>query len=242
MRPLTEAFLRGNSESLTQKGWKLDEQRRCFRKADALLDYISKIKPGEYHPVKGHIELNPQRVEGLKYCLEKSMPSQKMRGLSLEILQQLLFMGEELLEKAAWLYQNYPALFRAKYVSSRQAFQKDAHFYFIRGHVVPEHSFPPFKTGDNPASSRDNAFSNRCVEMYTDSIFETPQFETYRQKRESKAPYVRWLYSKKAGRRFWGELRALHYTINQLASQNAVELKVNKTLSNQLLQKKQKTI
>ncbi len=242
MRPFTEGLLRGNSESLTQKGWDLNEQRRCFRKADALLDYISRIKPGEYHPVKGHIELNPQRMEGLKYCLEKNMPSKKMRVLSLEILQELLFMGGELLKKAAWLYQNYPALFRARYVSSRQDFQKDAHFYFIRGHVVPEHSFSPFKTGDNPVLSRDNAFLNRCVEMYTDPIFETPKFKVYCQKRESKAPYVRWIYSKKAGRRFFGEIRALNYTINQLVLQNAAGLKVDKMLSNQILQKKQKTM
>ena len=242
MRPFTEGLLRGNSESLTQEGWKLDEQRRCFRKADALLDYISRIKPGEYHQVKGHAELNSQRIEGLKYCLEKDMPSKKMRGLSLEILQNLLFLGEELLERAAWLYQNYPALFRAKYASSPQAFQKDAHFYFIKGHVVPEHSFPPFKTGENPVLSRDNAFLNRCLEMYTDSIFETPQFEVYCQERESKAPYVRWIYSKKAGRRFFNEKKVLTYVVKQLILQNTDELKVDKALSKQVLRKKQKTI
>ena len=75
MRPFTEALWCGNSEDLIKKGWKPNEQRRCFRKADALLDYIAKIKPTEY--VRGGCckKLNPQRIEGLRYCLEKDMPS-----------------------------------------------------------------------------------------------------------------------------------------------------------------------
>ena len=94
MRLLTEALLQGNSENLTQKGWKPNEQRRCFRKADALLDYISKIKPSEYQ-AHGLLckKLNDQRVEGLRYCLEKAMPSKKMREQSLEVLSQLLSIG-----------------------------------------------------------------------------------------------------------------------------------------------------
>ena len=242
MRPFTEGLFRGNAEALTEKGWKPNEQRRCFKKADALLDYITRIKPGEYYPMKGHIELNLQRIDGLKYCLEKDMPSKKMQGLSLEILQKLLSMGDELLKRAAWLYQNYPALFKAKYASSHQAFQKDAHFYFIKGHIVPEQSFPPFKTGENPVLSRDNTFLKRCLEMYMDPIFKDPKFLAHCQKRESKDPYVRWIYSKKAGRRFSTEIRALNHVINQLALQNAIELKTDKALANQLLREKQKTL
>ena len=82
MRPFTEALLSGNMESLTRKGWKTDEQRRCFKKADALLDYISRIKPSEYSRWGYYKKLNPQRAEGLRYCLEKNMPSKKIDSYS----------------------------------------------------------------------------------------------------------------------------------------------------------------
>ena len=97
MRPLTEALMRANSEGLTQNGAKPDEVRRCFRKADALLDYIARIKSSEYKRTGGYTQLNEQRAEGLNYCLEKDMASPEMRFKSLEALSNLLSIGEEVL-------------------------------------------------------------------------------------------------------------------------------------------------
>lgn len=242
MRPLTEALMRANSENLTQRGWKPDEQRRCFQKADALLDYIANIKPTEY--IRGVCckKLNPQRIEGLKYCLEKKMPSKKMQKLSLDIVLILLSMGDELMEKAAWLYKRTPVLFRTKYASSVPAFQKDIDGYFIKGHVVPENSFESFKTGQNPVVSRNDSFLNRCVGLYTDSIFETSEYQEHCQKRESKDPYVQWIRKSKAGRMYIDTKGALYRAIEQLAMEKEIELKVDKALKTQFLQKKQKTI
>ena len=241
MRPFTEALLRGNFEELTEKGWKPDEQRRCFRKADALLDYIAKVKPTEYVQGVCCKKMNPQRIEGLGYCLEKGMPLPKMQKLSLDIVLNLLSMGDELLEKTAWLYKRCPALFRAKYASSRQAFQKDIHWCFVRGHVVPENSFESFKIGQNPVLSRNDTFSEKCAELYADPIFETSEYQAYRQKRESKDPFVCWIRKTKAGRKYITEKGALYRAIEQLAMEKELELKVNKALTSQLLLKR-KTI
>ena len=242
MRPLTEALLRANAENLTQKGWKPDEQFRCFRKADALLDYIAKIKPSEYTKIGSRTQLNDQRMEGFRYCLEKGMSSHLMQNRSLEVLSQLLSIGEEMLIRAAWLYKNRPALFKARYALSPQAFQKDAHFYFIKGHVVPENSFPSFKTGENPAASRDNTFLDKCIEMYNDSVFESPEYQVYLgQRKNRKDPYMQWRWRYRAGRRFSDENLALHHVIRQLTLRNEATLKVDKVIESQLVAKKQKT-
>ena len=238
MRPFTEALLRANTESLAQKGWKPNEQRRCFRKADAMLDYIARIKPSEYRQVGWRTQLNGQRAEGLRYCLEKDMPSKKMRGRCLEVLSELLSIGEDILERSAWLFKKYPALFRAKYASSPQAFSKDVHGFFVRGHLVPESSFPSFKAGENPAVSRDNAFLNRCVEMYNDPIFESSEYQEYSKQGKKKGPYHLWRFKCKAGRRFFNENMALQYVISQLALENDISLKLDKALASQLLRKK----
>ena len=180
----------GNSENLTEKGWKPNEQLRCFKKADALLDYIGRIKPGEYVQTPKGTRLNDQRFEGMWYCLNKDMPSPQMRARSLQTLSTLLSIGEELMLRAAWLYRNYPILFKVRYALSKQDFEKDADFYFIKGHVVPERSFPSFKTGENPAISRDNTFLKHCVDMYQDSIFETAEFKDFsNQPLGKKFPY-----------------------------------------------------
>ena len=242
MRPFTEALLRGNSEKLTQKGWKPDEQQRCFKKADALLDYIAKMKPSDYIRAGYGKKLNPQRIEGLRYCLEKDMPSKKMQKLSLDIVLHLLEMGDELLEKAAWVYKHYTALFRAKYASSLPAFQKDIHCCFMKGHIVPENSFEPFKTGQNPTLSRNDAFLDRCTDLYTDSVFETAEYQAHRKKRESKDPYVFWIRKCKAGRIYVDTKGALYRAVEQLAMVKEIELKVNTALVNQALRKKQKAL
>ena len=242
MRPLTEALLRANAEGLTQKGWKPDEQRRCFRKADALLDYIGKIKPSEYRRVGWRTLLNEQRVEGLRYRLEKDMPSAQMRLRSLEALSNLLSIGEEMLIKAAWLFTNCTALFKAKYASSPQAFCKEIHGFFVKGRFVPEYSFPAFKTGENPAVSRDDAFLDKCIDMYNDSLFETSEFQDWlNQPARKRYPYFQWTQKSKAGRRFSNENLALQYVIGQLEKKDEIKLKVDKALAHQLLQKKQKT-
>lgn len=240
MRPITEALMHANSKNLTQKGWKPDEQRRCFKRADALLDYIAKIKPTEYVRKNWYVALTPQRIEGLKYCLEKDMPSKTMQGRSLEVLKTLLSMGEEMLIRAAWLYRNYPALFKAKYALSAQAFQKDAYFYFMGGRVVPENAFPPFKKGDNPAVIRNDSFLEKCIAMYNDPIFETSMYQEYSaQPIGKKYPFIQWVHKKKAGKRFWGEKQALSCTIDQLHLLNSVENRLNQNLA--LIKRKQKT-
>ena len=232
MRPLTEALLRGNSENLTRKGWKPDEQRRCFKKADALLDYIGRIKPADYIQESWYKKLNEQRLEGLKYCLKQNMPSAVMQQRSLSVLSTLLSIGQEMLQRSAWIYKNYPALFKAKYASSQQAFEKDAHFYFIKGHTVPENSFLPFKTGENPAVNRGESFLNKAVEMYMDPIFETSEYADYKELPVGKRyPFNQWIQKQKAGKRFWSEYRSLTYAINQLSLEKAVEAQLEKSLS-----------
>ena len=94
MRPLTEALLRGNAEALTKKGWRPIEQRRCFKKVDTLLDYISQIKPGEYVDAGWHKKMSSQRALGLKDCLEEGMPSKNMQIKSLEALHTLLLLAK----------------------------------------------------------------------------------------------------------------------------------------------------
>ena len=244
MRPFTEALLRENSENLTAEGWKTDEQLRCFRKVDALLDYIGKIKPNDYVQTRRRKELSSQRVEGIKYCLEKGMPSKEMRVLSLKMLSRLLSMGEDVLVKSAWLFKHYPVLFKAKYALSPQTFGKDIHAYFVRGHFVPESSFPPFKTGENPVVSRGNAFLKKCLEMYNDSIFESSEYQAYmNQYKRSEDPYAQWRWKCRAGRRFGDENFALQRVISSLALDDAISLRKEKnTGSKQLLRKKQKTI
>ena len=229
MRPLTAALLRANSENLAKKGWKTDEQRRCFKKADALLDYISQIPSDDYIKGMWHSKIRIVNSIGLMHCLEQDLPSKKMQIRSLEILNTLLFMGRELLERAAWLYKNHPALFKAKYASSKQAFEKDAHFYFIGHHVVPENSFPPFKTGENPAFSRDKAFIKKCIEMYNYPLFNTFDFKEYkRQTKTDKDPYIQWVRNKRAGRKFSDERLAIQDEIMQLRLKTEIGLRLNK--------------
>lgn len=242
MRPLTEGLLRGNTESLIQQGWKPDEVQRCFKKADALLDYIGRIKPSEYSPSSWGKRLNDQRLEGIRYCLEKDMPSPQMRERSIQVLSTLLSIGEDLMLRAAWLYRNYPALFKAKYATSQQAYQKDAQYYFINGHIVPENSFPAFKAGINPAVSRDDNFLSKCIEMYNDPIHETSEFQDFSSlPMGKKFPYAQWLRRSRAGRKFFDESRALHHVVHQLALENKVESNSGNTITIQLLQKKKKT-
>lgn len=244
MRPLTEALLRGNSESLTKRGWKLLEQRRIFNKADALLDYIAGVPDEDY--IKGiwHSRIRPISVDGLSCCLKRGMPSQKMQAQSLNVLQTLLLTGQDLLEQAAWLFKHYPAMFRAKYAASSQAFSKDIHGFFMRGKHVPENSFPSFKTGENPAFSRDKKFIEKCIEMYNDSIFESNEFHGYRSRAKSeKDPYVQWIRNKKAGQKFSDRQLAWQDEINQLVLKTKVGLKLTKLeLARHIQMKKQKTI
>ena len=242
MRPLTEALLRGNAENLEKKGWKPSEQRRCFKKADALLDYIEKFKSSDYERHFVGKKLKPQRVAGLAYLLQKDMPSLVMQKRSLEVLFKLLNIGEDMMQRAAWLYRNCPGLFKAKYVQSPQIFEKDSHFYFLKDHIVPKNSFPSFKKGENPATSSDKAFLNRAVQMYLDPIFETPQYQEFAQlPTQKKFPYAQWLETK-AGNRFSSEHRALCDEIKQLHLMTGVKSNLNKQLNNLILAKKQKTL
>lgn len=238
MRSLTKELLRESAETLTQKGLRQDEQERCFTKVDALLDYIGRIKPAEYVGYGQSKKLNKQRIEGLAYCLRKTMPSEKMRACSLEALSTLLLVGNEILIKAAWLFKKYPALFKAKYAASGEAFAKDVHNHFVKGNPVPECSFLPFKTGENPVLSRDNAFLKQCVEMCNDPVFESSEFQEYiKQPIRKLYPYSLWAKKHKAGQRFSAELLALRRAISQLAKNEK-----NKTTINITERKKAKCI
>lgn len=240
MRPLTEVLLRGNAENLAKKGWKPLEQRRCFKKADALLDFIGKFKSNDYEQHLVGKKLKAQRVAGLEDCLQKGMPSLVMQRRSLEVLFMLLSIGEDMMQRSAWLFKNYPALFRAKYAFSHPAFVKDIHFHFVKGRAVPENSFPSFKKGENPAVSCDKAFLDKAVQMYLDPIFETPQYQEFAQlPTQKKFPYAQWLKTK-AGTRFSSEHRALCDEIKQLHLMADVKSKLNKQLNNLVLAEKQK--
>lgn len=243
MRPLTEALLHGNSESLTKKGWKPLEQRRIFNKADALLDYIAAVPDEDYVKGMWHSRICPISVDGLSCHLKKGMPSQKMQIQSLKVLQTLFGIGRELLERAAWLFENHPALFKAKYASSPQAFQKDIHGFFMRGKSVPENSFPSFKTGENPAFSRDKNFVARCVEMYNDPIFESDEFQRiHLLARSEKDPYIQWVRNKKTGRKFSDRRLAWQDEIRQLILKTELGLKLDRMeLAYHIQMKKQRT-
>ena len=243
MRPLTAALLRANEENLTRKGWKPGEQRRCFKKADALLDYIAQVPAEDYLKGVWHSRIRPISVDGLECTLKRDMPSQKMQVQSLSVLKTLLSIGEDLLERSAWLFKNYPALFKAKYASSPQAFAKDIHGCFMRGRLVPENSFPAFKTGENPAFSQDSSFIGRCIQIYNDPIFETSEFQKYcRGAKSDKDPYVQWL-RKKAGQKFSDKKLAWQDEIVQLTLKTELGLKLNRLeLARRIQMKKQKTI
>ena len=241
---MTEALLRRNTESLTQSGWKLDELSRCFRKADALLDYIGRIHPGDYVQKGAHKELSAQRIQGIRYCLEKGMPSKEMRTLSLKTVSQLLLMGGEILIKAAWLFKEYPDLFKAKYALPFQTLEKDLPPHLVKNYLVPEYSFPPFKTGENPAISRGDAFLNRCIQMCHDPIFESPEYQKYtNQQKRSEDPYAQWRWKYKAGRRFADESNALQHVIEYLCSTNEMPVRPEKSANRKpFLRKKPRTI
>ncbi len=243
MRPLTEALLHGNSESLTKKGWKPLEQRRIFNKADALLDYIAGVPDEDYVKGMWHSRIRPISEDGLSCCLKRGMPSQKMQAQSLKVAQMLIHIGQDLLEQAAWLFKHYPAMFRTKYAASPQTFSKDVHGFFMRGQCVPEKSFPSFKTGENPAFSRDKKFIEKCIEMYNDSIFESDEFQKYRSQAKSpEDPYVQWVRNKKAGRQFSDRQLAWQDEIAQLALKTEVGVKLSKMeLAHHIQMKKQRT-
>ncbi|MGN0919621.1 MAG: hypothetical protein ACI4OR_02535 [Alphaproteobacteria bacterium] len=242
MRPLTEALFRENEENLAQKGWKPSEQRRCFKKADALLDYMSQMPEKDYQKSPFHSRISPAHIAAMEYLLQKDMPSHKMQVQSLDALSMLLSIGEEMLWRSAWLFKKYPALFKAKYALSPQAFAKDIHGFFIRGRLVPENSFSPFKTGENPAFSNDRSFINRCIKMYKDPIFETAEFKMYREKDKSdKDPYLLWKKQKKAGQKFSDKKAAWELALVEIETKAKSRLQTDKIrLAFHLIKKKQK--
>lgn len=247
MRPLTKALFDANSERLAKRGYKLTEQRQVFKKVDELLDYISEYST---QPVvqKGGFDsrfIKDDFQAGMDIHLSRNMPSLKKQGLALEVLNTLLSMGQEIVVRAAWLYRNYPVIYKRNYASSIQAYQKDSHFFMMKGHTVPTHSFTSFKTGENPALSRDNDFSKRCAEMYSDPIFQGSQFLKYDKTTKTDEDFfVRWLHSTKAGRHFHDlDCVLMRNIMPNLVSSNTVNLRLDKAHTKQkLIQKKQKTI
>ena len=246
IRPLTKALFEANTERLTKRGYRLEEQRQVFKKVDMLLDYIAEYTALSVTQKSGMdiSSLKSELETGLRVHLSQGMPSLKKQELALEILSTLLSMGQEMMVRAAWLYRNYPLIFKNNYASSIQAYQKDSYLFMMPGHTVPTNSFISFKTGENPVFSHDNDFSKRCIQMYTDSLFESPKFLEYEKApKTEKDYYIRWLHSTKAGKHFGDVDYVLsHDIIPNLSLKNAIELKMDKTLTNQAIRrKKQKT-
>lgn len=246
MRPLTEALFEANSNRLIRHGYKLEEQRQVFKKVDELLDYIAEYTAQPMVQKNGFDGrfIKSDFKAGMKVHLSQNMPSLKKQALALDVLETLLSMGKEMMVRAAWLYRNYPVIYKDNYAASVPAYHKDSHFFMMKGHTVPTHSFEPFKTGENPAFTRNEGFAERCIRMYNDPLFKTPQFLDYENTpKTEKDYYVRWLHSTKAGKHFVDLDYALsHDVMPNLSSENAVELKVKKTLAKQALVRKQKTI
>ena len=247
IRPLTKALFEANSKRLIKRGYRLEEQRQIFKKADELLDYIA-----EYTdlPIVQKNGLDNRVIKsdfktGLKAHLSKNMPSLKKQGLALEVLDTLLSIGHEMVIRAAWIYRNYPVIYGKNYASSVAAYHKDSHFFMMKGHTIPTHSFITFKTGENPAFSRDDDFAKRCIHMYNDPLFETTKFLEYEKTTKTvKDYYIQWLHSTKAGKHFGDLDYALsHNIMNDLLLENAVESKINKSCASQNLarKKQQKT-
>ena len=191
MRPFTKAIFEQEGKAVVGSRWTLEQVRQAYEKADELLDCVSEFK--SFKPVQ---ELGVHKVHAdLKYAfanrLQKNLPNEAVQSLSLGIFSNLLDKGIEVMWHAAWLYENTPDNFKKRYASSKQAFFKDR--FFLK--KVPVYSFSPFKTGDNPAFSKDEKFSQICAKLYPNAH----RIAYHSPGHTAPANYAFWLGRTKAG-------------------------------------------
>lgn len=162
MRPLTKAiFEREGKDSVGSQGT-LEQVWHAYENADDLLDYIVECKSLKYVQQWGLEQAYFCLAAGLEDRMVEKIPHKAMQILSLSILKKLLERGLNSIIEAVSIYQNSPEIFKTKYASSKAAFFKDLFF----DHRTPVYSFPPLKTGENPALTRDEKLSGLCAKLY----------------------------------------------------------------------------
>lgn len=166
MRPFTKAVLKIEGKYIVGSRWSRKQVNQAFEKADNLLDLISEYKMFEPVQTLGLDKIHTGFEDSLTIRLEKNMPNKALQILSIGVLETLLTRGEDVLKYAAYSYKYTPDIFKTQYSSSKQAFFKDKLFCKI----VPEYSFSPFKTGDNPAVIQDIKSSQTYVSLFHDSF------------------------------------------------------------------------
>ena len=129
------------------------------------MDYVAEYKVTHFIPKSGLDGMMPGFKEGLEARMAKNLPNKAVQTLSLNVFGKLLEEGKHVLYTAAYFYRFLPDIFKTQYAFSQQAFSKDRYFF----QKVPVHSFPPFKTGENPAIIRDEKFSLACADLYDQS-------------------------------------------------------------------------
>ena len=175
-----------------------------------MLNLVSEFKA--FKPVQ---ELGVHKVRAdLEYAipnrLQKDLPDEAVQSLSLGVLSNLLDKGTEVMWYVAWLYENTPDNFKNTIASSKQAFLKDR--FFMK--KVPIYSFSPFKTGDNPALSRDEKFSKICADLYPDAH----RIAYHSPGHTPPSNYAMWVRRSKAGEKFNYEtmyLQQLAYKVKE---------------------------
>ncbi len=205
MRPLTESEFKKRCQYLVGPRWNESQVRQAYEKADDLLDYLTEWKIQK--PTKGCRQHSiPSCFEaGLKLRLSRNLPNKSVQKLSLSVLRELWLKGDDLLQKAAWLYKYHPKLFREDYASSRQAFLKDKFLL----NTVPFYSFPSFATSRNPVLNSDPVLSRKYALLDSDPIFESRAYFAYLSDTKKVSPYQKWLETVR-GKKFTGEYIWLH--------------------------------
>ena len=210
MRPFTKAVFEKEGKAIVGPRWTLEQVRQAYEKADELLDLVSEFK--SFKPVQ---ELGVHKVPAdLKYAfanrLQKNLPNEAVQSLSLGIFSNLLDKGIEVMWHVAWLYENAPNHFKKTIAASKQAFLKDRIFL----QKVPVYSFSPFKTGDNPAFSKDEKFSQICAKLYPNAH----RIAYHSPGHTAPANYAFWLGRTKAGEKLNYEtmyLQQLAYRVKE---------------------------
>ena len=210
MRPFTKAIFEHEGKKIIGSRWTLEQVQQAYKKADELLNLVSEFKA--FKPVQ---ELGLHKVRAdLEYAvpnrLQKDLPDEAVQSLSLGIFSNLLDRGTDVMWYVAWLYENTPDNFKNTIASSKQAFLKDRFFR----KKVPVYSFSSFKTGDNPAFSRDEKFSKICADLYSDAH----HMAYHSAGHTPPANYAFWLGRSKAGEKLNYEttyLQQLAYRVKE---------------------------
>ena len=230
MRPFTKAIFEQEGKAIVGSRWTIEQVQQAYEKADELLDLFSEFK--SFKPVQelGLHKLHADLEYALHNRLQKNLPDEAVQFLSLSVFSNLLDKGTEIMKHVAWLYENTPNNFKNTIASSKQAFLKDR--FFLK--KVPVHSFPSFKTGENPAFSQDEKFSKICADLYPDAHRITCLSKGY----TPPANYAAWLRSS-IGDKFNCEMLYL-----QIATYKLKDKKLGKPapVATTILTKKQNTL